>query len=73
VAWRDRGPKRTRREDRDYETAEELLARIQGTSSSTAETDTSASDESDPDEEAVAVNENGQFEMTVVEDGVVDL
>jgi type I restriction enzyme S subunit len=64
---------RARREDRDYETAEELLARVQDEPSSSAEADPSASGESDPGEATVEVDENGQFEMKVVKDGDVDL
>lgn len=64
---------RARREDRDYETAEELLQRVQGEPSTPAETDSSASDGPDPDEEPVQVNENGQFEMKVVKDEEVKM
>ncbi len=55
---------RARQADRDYETAEELLERVRGESSS--------EDQSTSSEEQAStitqVDENGQFEMKVVED-----
>lgn len=56
-----------------YETAEVLLARVQSEPASSAETDPAESGDSNPDEEAVEVDENGQFEMKVTKDGDVDL
>jgi type I restriction enzyme S subunit len=65
---------RAHREGRDYETAEELLARIRGDSSSASETPPSEPDATEPaDEETTQVNENGQFEMKVIRDTEVDL
>jgi len=55
---------RAHREDRDYETAEELLERVQGESSSEDQT-TSSEEQSST---TTQVDENGQFEMKVVED-----
>jgi type I restriction enzyme S subunit len=55
---------RSRREDRDYETAEELLKRMN--KKTTSDTDAGAP-ESDG-EDSTRVNENGQIEMKVVDD-----
>lgn len=56
---------RARREDRDYETAEELLDRVQGESPSE---DQATSSEEQSSTTSTQVGENGQFEMKVVED-----
>ena len=55
---------RAHREGRDYETADELLERVQGESSSEDQT-TSSEEQSST---TTQVDENGQFEMKVVDD-----
>jgi type I restriction enzyme S subunit len=57
---------RARREDRDYETAEELLERVQGEPSS-GDQSTSSEEQSST---TTQVGENGQLEMRVVEDDI---
>jgi len=64
---------RARREDRDYETAEELLERVQELSSPAENANTESGDFKSTDEESVPVNENGQFEMKVVKDDDIDI
>jgi len=60
---------RSRREDRDYETAEELLKRMN--KKTTPDTDTTAPKSDGKD--STEVNENGQIQMKVIEDGDAEL
>jgi type I restriction enzyme S subunit len=60
---------RARREDRDYETAEELLNRVKEKTTR----DTGPTAPKYDGDDSTEVNENGQIEMKVVEDGDAEL